>query len=97
MDLILLVPIILWAIGGWITGLLIKSAGIKLKGGYIFLMFLGWGVAGLIGLIAWSVLSDGSFYENPGATTMYGLVVGMIGGLITVRQLAKARKKRSKQ
>jgi len=43
------------------------------------------------------VLSDGSFYENPGATTMYGLVVGMIGGLITVRQLAKARKKRSRQ
>lgn len=95
MDLILIVQVIIWAVGGWITGLVIKASGIKLSGGYLFLMLVGWAIAGVLGLIGFIGLSDGMLYEEPIYVVFYGAIIGVVGGFFTIRQLAKARKKRS--
>lgn len=95
MDLVLVIQILIWALGGWITGLLIRSAGIRLRGGSIFLMLLGWGIAGILGMIGWAYFSEGNFYEEFQSALFYGLILGAVGGLVTIRQLAKARKNAS--
>lgn len=95
MEGILFLQLLLWGIGGWITGLVIKSAGLKLKGGHLFLMLIGWGGAGILAMLGWAMLSDGMYYEEPSATLAYGGFIGMMGGLVTIRQIAKARRKKS--
>ena len=89
------VQLFFWAIGGWLTGLIMKSAGIKLKGGYLFLMLLGWGLAGILGMVGSMFLNDGNIDPIPEFFIPYGLIVGMVGGFVTIRQIAKARKKQS--
>ena len=85
--------VIFWAIGGWITGLVMKSAGIKMKGGYVFLMLLGWALAGFLGMIGALYINEGYMGESVSFFLPYGIIAGTVGGIVTVRQIAKARKK----
>ena len=76
-------------------GLLLKSAGLQLKTGHLFLMLFGWGLAGLLGMITWTVLTEGIYYYHLSGTLIYGLSCGVIGALVTIRQVAKARNKKT--
>ena len=94
MDSIMFFYIFIWMLGGWITGLVLKNTGLAIKGGHIFLMFIGWGIAGIFGILGVATITGGGFMEELFDFGLYGLIVGIVGGLVTVRQIAKARKKK---
>ena len=94
MELFFFLSVLVWAFGGWITGLIMKSAGIKMKGGYLLLMLLGWGLAGVIALYVTAFASQG-FISGGGFNALLGLTAGAVGGIVTIRQIAKARKKKA--
>jgi hypothetical protein len=97
MDSSLFIPIFYifaWVICGWIAGLIMKNAGINITGGHVFLMFLGWGLAGIISTIVILIITEGEMFEDLGQFLIYGAIFGIIAGIVTIRQIAKARKKR---
>lgn len=81
-----------WALGGIITGLLLKGSAPKFKGGQVFAVMIAWIIAGIIAFIVSAILAQ-PFEEFVMTGGVYGIVAGIIGGWLTVRQISKARKK----
>ncbi|MCJ7624347.1 MAG: hypothetical protein MUO76_12655 [Anaerolineaceae bacterium] len=80
-----------WALGGIITGLLLKGSIPKFKGGQVFAVMIAWIIAGITAfiIIAFPVYMPG--FSSFGG--IYGLAAGIVGGWLTVRQIRKAQKK----
>jgi undecaprenyl pyrophosphate phosphatase UppP len=95
MDISIFIPVLYtlaWVICAWVTGLILKNAGVKIKGGHIFLMLVGWGLAAVISLIGIGIVYEGVFFEDLAQFLLYGLIFGVIAGIVTIRQIAKVRK-----